>query len=173
MPLIFGGAKALSAKAALGQAMFFDPALSPPGKQSCASRHSAANAYLAPNGFAVPFGGVSGNVVGFRTAPSVAYAALTPPFGFLAFCMLRDNAPRQIDRKADGSADIAYNDLPLAYQANREVRPPFTAVRGGARLTPGEINDVIAFICTLNDGYDPQHPQACPQPLQCRRAARP
>jgi cytochrome c peroxidase len=90
------------------------------------------------------------------------------------FYLNRDSAAGAIYTKADGSADLAYNDLPQVYQANRESRPPFAPVRGGGpRLTASEVQDVIAFLCTLTDGYDPQHPGAYRLPLQCRNAIRP
>jgi cytochrome c peroxidase len=100
------------------------------------------------------------------------------------FYMNRDANPRAIYTKADGSADIAYNDLPLIYQANRELRPPFEPlrplpplVRGGAprpqlRLSALEVQDLVAFLCTLSDGYDPQNPGAYNLPAQCRGALR-
>lgn len=99
-------------------------------------------------------------------------------FGSLAevldFYMNRDLAPQRIYRRADGSPDIPYNDLPLIYQANREIRPPFTPLRSGAaRLNAAEMQDVISFLCTLTDGFDPQNPQAYRQPQQCRNAQRP
>lgn len=100
------------------------------------------------------------------------------------FYLNRDIAPQTIYKKADGSADIAYNDLPLMYQSNIEIRPPFVppkplapASRIGtaasqARLSPSEIQDLIAFLCTLTDGFDPQNPEAYRLPAQCRAAIR-
>ncbi len=100
------------------------------------------------------------------------------------FYLNRDITPQSIYIKADGSADVAYNDLPVIYQANREVRPPFTplkplpplkaggAVHPQARLTPNEVQDLISFLCTLTDGYDPQNPQAYNLPAQCSAAIR-
>ena len=37
------------------------------------------------------------------------------------------------------------------------LQPPLRAAR---RPVPGEINDVITFLCTLTDGYDPTNPTA-------------
>ncbi|WP_084460889.1 cytochrome-c peroxidase [Curvibacter gracilis] len=47
------------------------------------------------------------------------------------------------------------NDLPAAYQANLETqRPPFNRRPAqGPVLTQGEINDLVAFLGTLSDGY--------------------
>jgi hypothetical protein len=38
-------------------------------------------------------------------------------------------------------------------------------------LTPGEIDDVIVFLCTLTDGFDPANPTAQVLPAQCQAAA--
>ena len=38
-------------------------------------------------------------------------------------------------------------------------------------LSPDEIDDVITFLCTLTDGYDPAHPAAQVWPAQCQAAA--
>lgn len=89
------------------------------------------------------------------------------------FYMNRDIAPSQIYKKADGTPDIPYNDLPLVYQVNIDkTRNPFRALGSGVRMTPSEIQDLITFICTLTDGYDHNHPEAYRQPLQCRNAQR-
>lgn len=49
------------------------------------------------------------------------------------------------------------NDLPAAYQANLEVtKPPFNRARGSAPLlSDAEINDIVAFLRTLSDGFNP------------------
>ena len=49
----------------------------------------------------------------------------------------------------------ASNDLPVKYQRNIEkIKAPFTRTPGsGPALTDAEINDVVAFIRTLSDGY--------------------
>jgi cytochrome c peroxidase len=38
-------------------------------------------------------------------------------------------------------------------------------------LNPQEINDLITFLCTLTDGYDPSDPHALVLPAQCQAAA--
>lgn len=38
-------------------------------------------------------------------------------------------------------------------------------------LNPQEINDLIIFLCTLTDGYDPDNPNALVLPAQCQAAA--
>ena len=98
------------------------------------------------------------------------YAALAD---VIHFYVTRDVAPQQIYLKADGTADVAFNDLPVQFQKNREVRPPFTPRPSGPRLTSNDVQDLVTFLCTLTDGYDPGHPAAYRLPLQCRLAVRP
>ena len=42
------------------------------------------------------------------------------------------------------------------------------------RLQPAEVQDLIAFLCTLTDGYDPSNPAAASaaEPAQCRAVRR-
>ena len=47
-----------------------------------------------------------------------------------------------------------YDDLPPQYQANVNIEPPFDRRPGDRpRLSTEEIDDVIAFLQTLTDGY--------------------
>ena len=78
---------------------------------------------------------------------------------------------------ADGTPDLyQYNDLPVDYDANVNVveipyTPP-TFVGGQApTLTTAEIDDVVAFLCTLTDGFDPANPAAYNVPAQCQAGA--
>ena len=73
-------ADGLSAVAALGRQMFFDPALSASGAMSCAFCHDPANHYGPQPGVVVEQGGPGLDRPGIRTVPSIAYASLTPPF---------------------------------------------------------------------------------------------
>ena len=79
---------------------------------------------------------------------------------------------------ADGTPDLyQYNDLPVEFDANVNIgEVPYTppaAVGGQApTLTAAEIEDVIAFLCTLTDGYDPSDPFAYPDPAQCLQATQ-
>lgn len=92
----------------------------------------------------------------------------------IRFYILRDLQPGQIYKTAAGSPDVAYNDLPAEYHANMvSNRNPFTpAPNGTARLSVDEINDLITFLCTLNDGYDPASPDTYRQSPQCFAAKR-
>ena len=81
--------------------------------------------------------------------------------------------------KADGSPDLyQYNDLPAAYDGNVNVgEVPYTAptFAGGnaPTLTAREIDDLVAFLCTLTDGFDPNNPSAYNVPAECQPIANP
>ena len=78
---------------------------------------------------------------------------------------------------ANGTPDLyEYNDLPVDYDANVNVgEVPYTPPTfGGGQaptLTPQEIDEVVAFLCTLTDGYDPKNPSAYNVPAQCQPEA--
>ena len=78
---------------------------------------------------------------------------------------------------ADGTPDLyEYNDLPVAFDANVNIgEVPYTPPKfsGGQSptLTAAEIDAVVAFLCTLTDGYDPANPSAYNVPAQCRSTA--
>jgi cytochrome c peroxidase len=78
---------------------------------------------------------------------------------------------------ANGSPDLdEYNDLPAEYDANVNVgEVPYTPPTfGGGQaptLTAQEIDDVVAFLCTLTDGFDPANPSAYDVPAQCQPTA--
>jgi cytochrome c peroxidase len=78
---------------------------------------------------------------------------------------------------ANGTPDLyEYNDLPAAYDANVNIgEVPYTPPTfGGGQaptLTPAEIDDVVAFLCTLTDGFDPSNPAGYNVPTQCQPAA--
>jgi cytochrome c peroxidase len=74
---------------------------------------------------------------------------------------------------ANGSADLyEYNDLPVEYDANVNIgeipyTPPTFGGGQAPTLTSDEIDDIVAFLCTLTDGYDPTNPTAYNLPAQC------
>jgi cytochrome c peroxidase len=76
-----------------------------------------------------------------------------------------------------GAADLLlYNDLPADFDANVNIgEVPYTppALAGGQSptLTLDEINALVAFLCTLTDGYDPAHPGTYALQPQCLDAA--
>jgi cytochrome c peroxidase len=76
---------------------------------------------------------------------------------------------------ADGTTPdlYQYNDLPLDFDANVNIAEvPYTppTFEGGQAptLTAAEIDAVVAFLCTLTDGYDPANPSAYNVPAQCQ-----
>ena len=72
----------------------------------------------------------------------------------VAFYAGRDTDPgRWYTRNADGTVR-KYDDLPPRYHANIDVEPPFGG-RPGDRplLDEAEIDDLVAFLGTLTDGY--------------------
>ncbi|WP_246801699.1 cytochrome-c peroxidase [Bradyrhizobium genosp. L] len=70
------------------------------------------------------------------------------------FYVERETRPeRWYPRKADGSID-KYDDLPARAKPNVCMDPPFDRKAGDApALTDAEIDDVVAFLGTLTDGY--------------------
>jgi len=76
----------------------------------------------------------------------------------LDFYNLRNVAPEKVyPRGANGKPDI-YNDMPAAYRANIDnTDAPFDRRPGDPPpLTAQDIQDIIAFLHTLDDGYSTQ-----------------
>ncbi|WP_234730291.1 cytochrome-c peroxidase [Acidocella facilis] len=74
------------------------------------------------------------------------------------FYNLRDVAPGRIyPTDADGKVE-KFNDLPAKYQANIDrTDPPLNRKLGDApALSDAEVNDIVAFLKTLTDGYRPK-----------------
>ncbi|MDE2416009.1 MAG: cytochrome-c peroxidase, partial [Comamonadaceae bacterium] len=75
----------------------------------------------------------------------------------LAFYVQRDTNPEKwYPLNADGSVD-KFNDLPPRLRGNVNVTEvPYNRKPGDApALSDAEIDDVIAFLKTLTDGYQP------------------
>ena len=90
----------------------------------------------------------------------------------VSWYITRDTNPMHWYVKADGvTVDVPYNDLPTIYDANVNiVEVPYNP--GVApTLTPAEMNQIVNFLCTLTDGYDPSNPAAYRQQPQCIKAA--
>ncbi len=66
----------------------------------------------------------------------------------------RDTRPEKwYPRAADGTVRM-FDDLPRAYWGNLDHEPPFDRHRGDPPpLTEGDIQDLVAFLKTLSDGY--------------------
>lgn len=74
----------------------------------------------------------------------------------LRFYVTRDTNPELWYPVANGVVD-KFNDLPPAYRANVNTKEvPYNRKPGDApALSDAEIEDVLAFLATLNDGYAP------------------
>jgi len=72
----------------------------------------------------------------------------------VAFYVTRDTAPaRWYPRARDGRVQ-RFDDLPEDYWANLERGVPFKPFSDGRpRLNSREIDDIVAFLRTLDDGY--------------------
>lgn len=95
----------LSAMAQLGKQLFFDPALSASGKQSCASCHSPGHAYGPPNGLDVQQGGLAMTQQGYRPPPSLMYLYRQPNFSIGPDAGENDDAPT-VAQQATASAGV-------------------------------------------------------------------
>jgi cytochrome c peroxidase len=134
--------------------------------------------------------------------PSLRNVALTAPYfhngefaslvDAIGFYVRRDTNPEQwYPTAADGTV-TKFDDLPALYGGQFVAKAgvvgsdagyignvnvleiPYNRHIGDApALTPSEINDVIVFLCTLTDGYDPGNPAALVLPAQCLAALSP
>ncbi|WP_369828161.1 cytochrome-c peroxidase [Burkholderia singularis] len=78
----------------------------------------------------------------------------------LRFYSERDTNPEKFYPVKHGVVQ-KFDDLPKRYWKNLNDEAPFDRKRGDAPvLTDAEIQDVIAFLGTLTDGYDPHAPAA-------------
>ena len=77
----------------------------------------------------------------------------------LEFYVERDTNPeRWYSRDKDGAVR-KFDDLPSAYHANVNIEPPFDRHVGDQpALCEQEMDDIIAFLQTLNDGYPGEKP---------------
>lgn len=119
------GAETLS-KAQLGATLFFDPALSASGEQSCATCHAPEHAFTDKRGrdvaAAVSLGG-DGHSLGDRNAPSVTYAAFIPDFhrkadGVYAGGLFWDGRAKDLAEQAGGPP---LNPIEMAMREKRDV----------------------------------------------------
>ncbi|MDF3809322.1 MULTISPECIES: cytochrome c peroxidase [Rhodopseudomonas] len=103
---------------------------------------------------------------GLFRAPSLRNVALRKTFfhngvikslhDAVEFYATRDTDPgRWYPRRADGSID-KFDDLPARYRGNINMEPPFGGKPGDPpALSSAEIDDIVAFLGTLTDGYRP------------------
>jgi cytochrome c peroxidase len=78
----------------------------------------------------------------------------------MEFYVERDTSPEKWYPRAGDGAVRKFDDLPSAYHANVNVEPPFDRRPGDKPALSGpEIDDIIAFLQTLTDGYAGETPK--------------
>jgi cytochrome c peroxidase len=99
----------------------------------------------------------------FRT-PSLRNAARRPVYlhngvfnslgDVVRFYAERDTQPQKWYPLAGDGSTLKFNDLPEVYRANLDAQAPFDRHAGGApALNEADIEDIVAFLNTLNDGF--------------------
>jgi cytochrome c peroxidase len=68
----------------------------------------------------------------------------------VAFYAQRDTEPGRWYPLAPDGTVLKFNDLPAAYIQNVSAEPPFGRRR---LLSDADVDDLVAFLCTLTDGY--------------------
>lgn len=86
----------------------------------------------------------------------------------LDFYRWRDVQPARIYRTATNQPDVAYHDLPALWRQPLQHAPFSPQANGSDRLSDNDIADLIQFLCTLTDGFDPSNPRGYRLPAQCR-----
>ncbi|MDE3237522.1 MAG: c-type cytochrome [Paracoccaceae bacterium] len=132
-------ADGLSAVAALGKTMFFDPSLSGSGAMSCAFCHDPANHYAPTGDAAVERGGPNMDRPGLRAVPTLTYKSDTPAFTIGAenpTSEAGEATPMAVaasDGQAEGNAAGAMAKLVAAMKARQKHGSTATAEvpRGG------------------------------------------
>lgn len=125
---------------------YYDMGLCGPFRKDLATRTDLCGAFKVPTLRNVALGGPYFHNGRFATLKEA-----------LHFYVQRDTNPELwYPQRADGSLDI-YNDLPEAYRGNvNRSEVPYNRHLGDApALNDTEIDDLIAFLGTLTDGYTP------------------
>lgn len=124
---------------------------------------------------------VGGSTCGQFKVPTLRNIALTGPYfhngvfqtldQVVAWYVTRDTDPGRWYVKVDGTPDVPYNDLPVAFDGNVNVAEvPYNPAKAPS-LTNQEMSDLVHFLCTLTDGFDPANPSAYRVPAQCGSTA--
>lgn len=124
---------------------------------------------------------VGGSTCGKFKVPTLRNVALTPPYfhngvfetldQVVAWYVTRDTDPGRWYAKADGTPDVPYNDLPVAFDGNVNVAEVPYNPAAAPSLTNQEMSDLVHFLCALTDGFDPANPSAYRVPAQCGSTA--
>ena len=73
----------------------------------------------------------------------------------VAFYAQRDTNPEKWYPRNTSGVVLKFNDLPQKYRANVETGPPFGREAGAKPpLSEDEVEDIVAFLGTLSDGYN-------------------
>ena len=78
-----------------------------------------------------------------------------------------DDMPSQYGGQFSVVPGVAGSDTPYYGNVNTGEVPYDRHIGGSAALTPDEITEVAAFLCTLTDGFDASNPSAYALPAQC------
>jgi cytochrome c peroxidase len=124
---------------------FFDLGLCGPKRLDLAGRHDLCGAFKVPT---------LRNVA--RTAPYFHNGSFATLREAVDFYVRRDTHPEEWYPRTEGHVQ-KFNDLPAEMRANVNVdEVPYDRQPGDEpALTPDEIDDVVAFLKTLDDGYRP------------------
>ena len=74
----------------------------------------------------------------------------------LRFYVTRDRQPERWFPRGPGGKVQRFDDLPAQYHANVNVDPPFGRAGRRPALSESELDDLVAFLDTLKDGYRPR-----------------
>ena len=136
---------------------YYDLGLCGPQREAVAGRSDLCGAFKVPT---------LRNVA--VTAPYFHNGSFATLKDALAFYVRRDTNPEEFYPVVAGGVD-KFNDLPAQYQSSVNTgEVPYNRQLGEApALSEQETADVIAFLCTLTDGFDPERPDAQSLPAQC------
>jgi cytochrome c peroxidase len=153
-----------AAVVALGKRLFFDASLSASGRMACATCHSPAAAYAAPNDRAVQFGGRNSDEPGTRAVPTLRYTLNRTPIWFHEQSEslgenLIENEPPAGGFTADGRFDRLRDQAAFPFLASFH---PYTSkydafLDGYAVLTPQETRGKKLFDDPLRGGCEICH----------------
>jgi cytochrome c peroxidase len=126
------------------------------------------------------------------TAPYFHNGRFTTLKDAIGFYVRRDTNPDESFPVLQGGTTTKFDDLPALYGGQFTVTAnepgsdagylgnvntseiPYNRLIGDTpALDEREINDLITFLCTLTDGYDPGKPNAQVLPAQCQAAVSP